>query len=62
MNGWIKIDRDITSHWLFEDSWKFKKRLRLKANYLSVNVAKLYDQFRHLQRDGDVQNQKPGGF
>ena len=24
MNGWIKINRDITSHWIFEDSWKFR--------------------------------------
>jgi len=24
MSGWIRIDRDITSHWIFKDEWKFR--------------------------------------
>jgi len=29
MNGWIKIDRDITSHWIFKDEWKFRNWIDL---------------------------------
>ena len=29
MSGWIKLDREITSHWIFEDSWKFRNWIDL---------------------------------
>ena len=29
MNGWIKIDRSIQDHWIFQDEWKFHKWLDL---------------------------------
>jgi len=24
MNGWIKIERSVADHWIFEDPWKFR--------------------------------------
>jgi hypothetical protein len=29
MSGWIKLDREITSHWIFKDSWKFRNWIDL---------------------------------
>ena len=29
MSGWIKIDREITSHWIFKDEWKFRNWIDL---------------------------------
>jgi DNA replication protein DnaD len=29
MSGWIRIDRDITSHWIFKDEWKFRNWIDL---------------------------------
>jgi hypothetical protein len=29
MSGWIRIDRDITSHWIFKDAWKFRNWIDL---------------------------------
>ena len=40
MNGWIKIDRDVTSHWIFVDSWKFRNWIDLltMVNYQDKKV------------------------
>jgi hypothetical protein len=29
MSGWIKLDREITSHWIFKDEWKFRNWIDL---------------------------------
>jgi|688.fasta_scaffold07129_10 hypothetical protein len=29
MKSWIKLDREITSHWIFEDAWKFRNWIDL---------------------------------
>lgn len=29
MSGWIKLERDITSHWIFKDEWKFRNWIDL---------------------------------
>jgi DNA replication protein DnaD len=29
MSGWIRIDREITSHWIFKDAWKFRNWIDL---------------------------------
>jgi len=29
MSGWIKLDREITSHWIFKDAWKFRNWIDL---------------------------------
>lgn len=29
MSGWIRIDREITSHWIFKDEWKFRNWIDL---------------------------------
>ena len=29
MSGWIKIDRQISNHWIFNDSWKFRNWIDL---------------------------------
>lgn len=29
MSGWIRIDRNITSHWIFKDEWKFRNWIDL---------------------------------
>lgn len=29
MKSWIKIDREITSHWIFDDPWKFRNWIDL---------------------------------
>lgn len=29
MSGWIRIDRQITSHWIFKDEWKFRNWIDL---------------------------------
>jgi hypothetical protein len=31
MKSWIKIDREITSHWIFKDPWKFRNWIDLLA-------------------------------
>lgn len=38
--GWIKIDRKICDHWIFQDSWKFKNwiDLILMANHKEQKV------------------------
>jgi hypothetical protein len=40
MNGWIKINRDITSHWIFVDSWKFRNWIDLltMVNYQDKKI------------------------
>ena len=40
MNGWIKIERDITSHWIFQDSWKFRNWIDLltMVNYQDKKI------------------------
>ena len=28
-NGWIKIERAVTDHWIFKDPWKFRNWIDL---------------------------------
>lgn len=39
--GWIKLDRAIVSHWIFEDAWKFRAwiDLLILANHQSKKVV-----------------------
>jgi len=40
MSGWIKIDRAITEHWIYQDEWKLHKwiDLLLLVNYQEAKV------------------------
>lgn len=40
MSGWIKIDRAITEHWIYQDDWKLHKwiDLLLLVNYQEAKV------------------------
>ncbi len=40
MSGWIKIDRAISEHWIYQDEWKFHKwmDLLLLVNYQEAKV------------------------
>jgi DNA-binding transcriptional regulator YhcF (GntR family) len=40
MKSWIKIDREITSHWIFSDPWKFRNWIDLLTlvNYQEQKV------------------------
>lgn len=40
MSGWIKVNREIADHWIYQDSWKFKCwfDLLLIANHTETKV------------------------
>ena len=40
MSGWIKIERDIMQHWIYQDEWKFHRwmDLLLLVNYQEAKV------------------------
>ena len=40
MNGWVKIERSIQEHWIYQDEWKFHKwmDLLLLVNYQEAKV------------------------